>query len=124
MGSREQERLTNLGNAVALAVRYSFDFFVQVRPELEKHSVDVSGLARLLTPKLFTKEINDILVVTTLPLTPIQGSVTRPLVRNRFSGGWRDKIIKRCLRLLSFQGWTGLGIGRTGPSSEGWKHPR
>ena len=36
IGSREQERLTNLGRAVALAVRYSFDLFLQVRPELEK----------------------------------------------------------------------------------------
>jgi hypothetical protein len=79
---------------------------------VNQNSVNVSGLARLLTPKLFTKQINDILV-TTLPLTPIQGSVTHPLVRNSFGGGWRDKIIKRYLRLLSFQGWTGLGIGRT-----------
>ena len=36
IGSREQERLTNLGNAVALAVRYSFDLFLQVRSEREK----------------------------------------------------------------------------------------
>jgi hypothetical protein len=35
IGSREQERLTNLGNAVTLVIRYSFDVF-QVRPELEK----------------------------------------------------------------------------------------
>ncbi len=28
IGSSEQERLTNLGNAVALAVRYSFDLFL------------------------------------------------------------------------------------------------
>jgi hypothetical protein len=35
IGSREQKRLTNLGNAVALVIRYSFDVF-QVRPELEK----------------------------------------------------------------------------------------
>jgi hypothetical protein len=34
--SREQECLTNLGNAVALAVRYSFDLFLQVRSEREK----------------------------------------------------------------------------------------
>ena len=36
IGSCKQECLTNLGNAVALAVRYSFDLPLQVRPELEK----------------------------------------------------------------------------------------
>jgi hypothetical protein len=36
IGSDEQKRLTNLGNAVALAIRYSFDIFFQVRSELEK----------------------------------------------------------------------------------------
>ena len=38
IGSREQERLANLGNAVALAVRYSFDLILQVRSEREKLS--------------------------------------------------------------------------------------
>jgi hypothetical protein len=34
IGASEQERLTDLGDAVALAFRYSFDIFLQVRSEL------------------------------------------------------------------------------------------
>jgi len=36
IGSREQERLADLGTALALAVRYSFDLSLHVRSEREK----------------------------------------------------------------------------------------
>ena len=38
IGASEQERLTDLGDAVALAFRYSFDIFLQVRPDPECQS--------------------------------------------------------------------------------------
>jgi hypothetical protein len=59
IGSREEERLTNLGNAVALAVRYSFDIFFQVRSELEKLRT-----ALMLTPTILFRGRTDSLPIS------------------------------------------------------------
>jgi len=48
IGSRKQERLTNLGNAVALAARYSFDLFLQVRSDPRARRPLAAGKIRLL----------------------------------------------------------------------------
>jgi hypothetical protein len=58
-GSREQERLRNLGNAVALAVRYSFDIFFQVRSELEAR-----GTALTLTSTTVFRGRSDLLPIS------------------------------------------------------------
>jgi hypothetical protein len=76
IGSSEQERLTNLGNAVALAVRYSFDLFFQVRPELEK----LLTALRLKSTTLFRGRAD------LLPISKLQAFFKQP----RFRQGWKE----------------------------------